>query len=900
MAGEFTFLPFLRSGLTARAKAPVNGYRRRVGVGVRPLANGGDQGEALVKKYVEIHGAGDVQGVSPMMIAAVEPRKGSKSVEPNYFPYIDFVDSDFPWRYSLDVSSGKAKGRVKPWLSLIVLFADEFSFVTKGATPLSAIEVSDPSQSLPNLSTAWVSAHVQINAHDDASATLAEHIESDPTSQFSRLICPRRLSGNTAYHAFLVPLFEAGRLAGLGEDAAPSPWNGVAWDHASGDAVRLPYYFTWRFRTDDTEDFESLVRRLAPNTLSSLEVGGTRTVSTAQPNYFTDTNWPLETIEAEAAITMPGFVRDPQIIEQSPLTQRLAETLTKTLQSDKISSGEQDGPEVEDPLITLPVYGRYYTDPETIDHEPTDNPWTHEINLDLRLRLGAGAGTAIVKRAQEDFISQCWAQSGDIQEANQTLSKLQAVEKVNSIILSKYVASVPAEVTVAMSLPFHDLVDAGDGVSMTKKLRQQGVPSGVASRTMRRAAAKRPVVTMKAARDGTRKRRATIASSSIYLSGNKRSESNAAALLKKRKRLSRAARRTMDKTLSKPLVSDEMGAALGNFNLDATAPVFRVGEIDVDTYKANLITRIEALPLDKAVGIIDPGDGSELSSLDPITKTPKITSGLADHLVKYDRNFLLSGVAGLPHDSVTLGEENRPFIESILAGANHEMIKELVWREFPVEKTETVFSRFWDKGNATASTKFDDVLSLDQWENSAGDHFLGGDEARLILIIRGELINRYPDVQVGIVNMSPDELSGFSLDSEQLIEPQFSGRIGNRTAYYGFDLTADEMMADPGNFSFAIFQPMGRFRFGLDIATRTKRRNARLSAFREAPETLDDLSWSHMDMTGSGYIDFTKTLTIADGSDQWGDDRNSASIAMATLQKPVCALIRAARLLGDG
>ena len=40
---------------------------------------------------------------------------------------------------------------------------------------------------------------------------------------YSRLLCPRKLAPNTGYHAFLVPTFETGRLAGLGMDPADAP-----------------------------------------------------------------------------------------------------------------------------------------------------------------------------------------------------------------------------------------------------------------------------------------------------------------------------------------------------------------------------------------------------------------------------------------------------------------------------------------------------------------------------------------------------------------------------------------------------------------------------------------------------------------------------------------------------
>ena len=51
-------------------------------------------------------------------------------------------------------------------------------------------------------------------------AAAAAAIAQNPDSAYSRILCPRKLAPHRAYHAFLVPAFESGRLAGLGIDPA--------------------------------------------------------------------------------------------------------------------------------------------------------------------------------------------------------------------------------------------------------------------------------------------------------------------------------------------------------------------------------------------------------------------------------------------------------------------------------------------------------------------------------------------------------------------------------------------------------------------------------------------------------------------------------------------------------
>jgi hypothetical protein len=45
-------------------------------------------------------------------------------------------------------------------------------------------------------------------------------------------------------------------------------------------------------------------------------------------------------------------------------------------------------------------------------------------------------------------------------------------------------------------------------------------------------------------------------------------------------------------------------------------------------------------------------------------------------------------------------------------------------------------------------------------------------------------------------------------------------------------------------------------------------------------------------------VDFDRLISFEDGSDLWGPNRDSASLARATLQKPICAVLPAARLIG--
>ena len=137
----------------------------------------------------------------------------------------------------------------------------------------------------PAAADLWAWAHVHVNrgldaagevVSDDMASVLPKFdaaMQENPDLGLSRLVCPRHLAKTTGYHAFVVPTFESGRLAGLGRDpsVAPSATH-VAWEdypaRAGEEPGSYPVYYRWYFRTGAVGDFEYLVRLLKPRKVS--------------------------------------------------------------------------------------------------------------------------------------------------------------------------------------------------------------------------------------------------------------------------------------------------------------------------------------------------------------------------------------------------------------------------------------------------------------------------------------------------------------------------------------------------------------------------------------------------------------------------------------------------------
>src|SRR5690606_27791956 len=127
----------------------------------------------------------------------------------------------------------------------------------------------------PDPSELWAWAHVHVNTdlsdkktpievnEKDVTTAVSKLIEKTPDQAYSRIVCPRKLENNTGYHAFLIPSFESGRLAGLGIPLPPKLMKtGCAWDDPA--TVEFPYYHRWYFKTGNVGDFEYLVNLLKP------------------------------------------------------------------------------------------------------------------------------------------------------------------------------------------------------------------------------------------------------------------------------------------------------------------------------------------------------------------------------------------------------------------------------------------------------------------------------------------------------------------------------------------------------------------------------------------------------------------------------------------------------------
>ncbi|MCE3555573.1 hypothetical protein LWC33_29530 [Pseudonocardia sp. RS11V-5] len=481
----YSFLPWLRTGLATQITTPP-GTADRASVRVRLRITGDAIAGGIltqdVEQAVHLYGPGDVIGIDPRAILRTEPRDWITNAEPDFLAHVEFYDEDFPWRYSPAVPDA-ATVRLSPWLALVVLAGGrnpkdphaEFDDGVSPDRPLPFITVHEPAATLPPPDQLGAWAHVQVNGaivdgvtSDDMSVALPAMqavLAENPDNACARLMCPRHLAPDTGYHAFLVPAFETGRLAGLGLDPAAAPsalhpaW-GVSYAHQPLSGM-LPYYFRWFFTTGSTGDFETLVRLLQPRPPDALT--GRRDVDVHNSPGF---GLPGITTPAAlggvlrlgGALQVPG--RPPDVYDtwdDQPPAQPYPHPFQRTLAA-LINLGDAylDQPPATanatvtpagpvDPVITPPLYGRWHALTSRLlnnrDGTPVTNErnWVHRLNLDPRFRVAAGFGARVVQERQEEFMAAAWAQVGDVLAANARIRAAQLAREVGHVLQTKHI-----------------------------------------------------------------------------------------------------------------------------------------------------------------------------------------------------------------------------------------------------------------------------------------------------------------------------------------------------------------------------------------------------------------------------------------------------------------------------
>jgi len=196
--------------------------------------------------------------------------------------------------------------------------------------------------------------------------------------------------------------------------------------------------------------------------------------------------------------------------------------------------------------------------------------------------------------------------------------------------------------------------------------------------------------------------------------------------------------------------------------------------------------------------------------------------------------YVLPGADQVPANSVGLLQANHAFIEAYLAGLSHEMARQLLWAGYPTDSMGTYFRQFWDVSKyvpqpgdptnpAQLAEMLKDIPPISTWQLPLGlgshDNRTGIPPGNIALLIRGELLRRYPDA---IIYAAKATLSGGQrvIDTSDERYPIYAGSLPGDITFIGFNLSPADAKGgtptSPEGFFFVFQQHPSGPRFGLE------------------------------------------------------------------------------------
>jgi hypothetical protein len=182
--------------------------------------------------------------------------------------------------------------------------------------------------------------------------------------------------------------------------------------------------------------------------------------------------------------------------------------------------------------------------------------------------------------------------------------------------------------------------------------------------------------------------------------------------------------------------------------------------------------------------------------IEPVQAAPIFSQPMWAPLRDESVDWILPGLDQVATNSVGLVVSNQPFIEAYMVGLNHEMARTLLWNGYPTDQRGTYFRQFWDS-RAAVSGDQRDIKAITDWAQTAslGDNTSRATPPALVLLVRGDLIRRYPNTVVYAMPTPAVEPPDSSLPQTL---PIFAGQLTRDVSFYGFPISKDAALTSPG------------------------------------------------------------------------------------------------------
>lgn len=907
-------------------------------------------------------GPGDVTGLKPGCVLRPEPADGAVDIEPNYLASVEVTPVELPWVLTPAKANG---GRLRPWLVLVVLEKSEAPLTDGPVLPMVEADIGR----LPDLRDSWGWAHVQRTAGDGpvvgegtptapATARLMCPRRLAAGVTYRACLVPAFDTGvATGLGSPLppeAPHAPAWRVESAGSVRLPVYYE---WSFTTGPEGDFEQLVT-RLRPADPEALR--VSAVRPVDVRAPWPGDVPLSDTAQTVGIQGALIPF------ADPPEPEHAATPEVM--SGLDQRLrsalnapARRLMGAAAGDGDGVGDGDGadappegstPEDRAGALAPPLYGARHVSQDLVDLDPA---WIGQLNTSVANRIAAGLGAQYVRTHQEDLMAKAWEQVGAIREANRRRATVELTTAVAEHMHQRHVDPLQDGEVLALAAPAQARVRTSDSTTLSMELRMSFLADGIASS----AFARRLRPTGKLARRsgvsvsgivprglvgeigvpaGTRLVPATPAVDPV---GSQTVISLAAAdQLMVMSALASVASLNgiagggeLQERMSSLALAPRMSTLMASGDLRSLAAEI-AGQVDTVTAATDQVltdmtdnhafadVSESGVPIvaEQIAGRVREGllpgasHWSRLASqtsiperlapadaTEPVMACPQFPVPTALALLDSDPEWLMPGLGGVPTNRVALLRQNSAFIESYLVGINHEMMRELLWREYPTDRRGTPFTTFWPRPDGSP-----DIAPIHTWTDPAalGDRLLQ-DEALAVLLVRGEVLRRYPGTVVTAVRSGPPDEQGHHRPgtASPPLAPSFVIPIDTQTNAYAFVIPEVELMTPaspeaPGWF-FVFSENSFHIRFGFDTPPPPA---GDLAGWNDA-------TWPAPEGSHPAFVPLLRSHAIAGqpfgppstpAADQPLWNRDAADIARICLQKPFRVAVQADILLQPG
>jgi hypothetical protein len=228
----------------------------------------------------------------------------------------------------------------------------------------------------------------------------------------------------------------------------------------------------------------------------------------------------------------------------------------------------------------------------------------------------------------------------------------------------------------------------------------------------------------------------------------------------------------------------------------------------------------------------------------------------------------------------------------------------MLWRGYPTDQRGSYFRNFWD----SMSGEYQGINEIHTWDKRLGENSATGNAGVLFLVIRGDLLNKYPNTVVSAQRADWGTVNGSkTVNTDRVIKPGstpilpiFEAKVEPDIYFLAFKIVENGRVIsekdlagtpnptstndDPGWF-FVFQERPGEPRFGLDLNTTAVKKK------------WSDIAWADTGVTEHNILNFQRSITVASDIQAIWPPQDAAQLAYILYQQPVLVAIHASRLL---